>query len=165
MSIYGGHKTTLGLPGIPARSFGPAGNHLMINLELSLNIAGSFTGNFCDIPTIPPDQIALQGDGDIQLVITVQSAGVPQNISGAHNLSVLVQKPDLTTKSFAAVLATNGYDGKLMVAFSPADLAQAGTYVVQANLTVASVAKSTEQGELKVGPVLVETPPEEDPEF
>ena len=130
----------------------------MINLELSLQIAGSFTGNFADIQTIPPAQIAQQNDGDIVLVITVLNNGVPQDMSAAHDLVILFQKPDLTTVSLTGSIVTNGRDGKIGYNFNPAHLAQAGFYNVQASFTIAAVAKSTTVGQFQVSSNLVPTP-------
>ena len=158
MSLYGGRKTILGLHGTPAKPEGFETLHLMINLSLSLQIAGSFTGNFCDIQTIPPAQIAQQNDGDIVLVITVLNNGVPQDMSAAHGISILFQKPDLTVVSLPATIITNGKDGKVGYYFNPSHLDQAGFYYVQANFTVASVAKSTTQGKFQVSSNLVPTP-------
>lgn len=158
MSIYGPRTTALGLHGAPAKPVGPLGLRLMINLELSLQLAGSFTGNFCDIQTIPPAQIAQQNDGDIVLVITVLNNGVPQDMSAAHDLAILFQKPDLTVVSLVGSIITNGKDGKIGYNLSPSHLSQAGYYKVQASFTVASVAKSTAQGQFQVSSNLVPTP-------
>lgn len=165
MSVYGRRKTILGFHGCPSGVRGREALHLMINLELSLQIAGSFTGELCDAQTVAPDQIAQQGDGDIQVVVTVLNNGVPQDMSAAHDLAILIKKPDSTIVSYPATQMTNGRDGKIYVALSPADLEDAGYYTVQASFTIATVQKSTDQGDFIVGEVLVVTPPIVEPEF
>lgn len=161
MSIYGRPKT-LGLNGITNKASGPALLHLMINLELSLQIAGSFLGGLCDPSTpIPPSQIAQQNDGDIVLVVTAIDGvdGSAVDLSPASALSILVKKPDLTTFQRAATLTTNGRDGRMQIALGPTDLDQAGYYFVQANFTIASVAKSTGLGTVHVSDnIVIEEP-------
>ena len=125
----------------------------MINLELSLQIAGSFLGDLCDSAApIPPAQIAQQNDGDIVLVITVTdgATGAPVDLSPATSLSILLKKPDLTATTNAATKTTNGRDGRISILLGPADLDQAGYYFAQANFTIASVSKSTTLGSFEV---------------
>ena len=158
MSIYGGRTTTIGFHGLPAKPEGFEALHFMINLPLSLQIAGSFAGNFCDIQTIPPSQIAQQNDGDIKLVVTVIDGAnddLPVDISAATGLTILLKKPDLTVVSLVATLTTNGRDGKMGYNLSPSHLSQAGYYYVQGNFSIAGVAKSTEVGQFKVNENIV----------
>ena len=158
MSIYGTRITALSKMGTPGKAEGPETLRLMIDLRLSLQIAGSFQGNFCDIPYIPPSQIAQQGDGDIRLVITALDGAnnfVPVDLSAATDLTILFKKPDLTTQSFVATLTTNGKDGKLSYNLNASDLDQAGYYSVQGNFSIASVPKSTILGSFKVAENIV----------
>lgn len=153
MSIYGKRKTALAPTGILGRPRGFLTLHLMINLELSLQIAGSFLGDLCDpAAPIPPSQIAQQNDGDIVLVITVTdgATGAPVDLSTAEDLVILLKKPDLTATSNIATLTTNGMDGKLSIALGPTDLDQAGYYFAQASFTIAAIGKSTELGSFEV---------------
>lgn len=153
MSIYGKRKTALGLNAILGQPQGQEVLHLMINLELSLQIAGSFLGDLCDpAAPIPPSQIAQQNDGDIVLVIAVTdgATGAPVDLSSAESLTILLKKPDLTATYNPAALSTNGRDGKMQIALGPLDLDQAGYYFAQANFTVAAIGKSTSQGTFEV---------------
>lgn len=152
MSIYGRRKTALSFNGILGRPEGFEALHFMINLEIPVQVAGSFAGDFCDPASIPPSQIAQQNDGDIVLVITVTdgATGQPVDLSPADALTILLKKPDLTATSNVATLSTNGMDGKLSIALGPTDLDQAGYYFAQANFTIAAVGKSSGVGSFEV---------------
>lgn len=144
--------------GTPGKADGPDTLRLMIDLQLPLQIAGSFQGNFCDIPTIPPSQIAQEGDGDIRVVITALNGAdnfAPVDLSAATAITLLFKKPDLTTQSFVATLTTNGMDGKLSYNLNASDLDQAGYYYVQGNFSIAGVPKSTVLGSFKVSENIV----------
>ena len=163
MAIYGrNRRTILGFNGVLGKPEGFESLHFMINLDLSLQIAGSFTGDFCDLPIIPPSQIAQQGDGDIRLVVTVTDgntgAFIPVDISAATTKVILLRKPDLTAQALFATLMTNGRDGKMYIALGPSDLDQAGFYFVQGTVVIASVAKSTVLGHFKVAENITPTP-------
>jgi hypothetical protein len=134
----------------------------MINITLSLQVAGSFDGDFCHSEgPLQPSQIALQGDGDIIVVVTAvdPSTSLPIDLSTASNLTILVKKPDLTVLSFAAVKTTNGRLGQFQAALGPSDLDQEGYYAIQGRFTIATVQKSTVQGSLTVEEALEETLP------
>jgi hypothetical protein len=163
MSIYGRRKTALSSSGILGRRQGFEALHLMINLEFSLQIAGSFQGDISELPVqIPPSQIAQQGDGDITVVITVidGNTGLPVDLSPATDLTISFKKPDLFGAARTAVLSTNGRDGKMQIALGPTDLAQVGYYFVQANFVIMAVGKSTEQGIFVVGETIIPPLPE-----
>ena len=116
MSIYGRSKTSLTLNALAGKPQGYNALHFMIPLNFPLQVAGSFSGQFVDLTTVPPSQIAQEGDGDIHVEITVvdgSNNNAPVDISAATVLTLLFKKPDLTTQSFVAHLVTNGRDGKM----------------------------------------------------
>ena len=161
MSIFGPQKTALSPSGVPGKPEGPKELEFMINIALSLQVAGSFIGDFCHIEgPLQPSQIALQGDGDIIIVVTAldPATGLPVDLSTATGLTILVQKPDLTVLSFAAVRTTNGRLGQFQAALGPANLDQEGYYAVQGRFTISAVQKSTVQGPFIVEEALEETP-------
>lgn len=132
--------------------------HYMINLELSLYVAGSFKGDFCDPSVqVPISQLAQQSDGDIYLVITVKdgATGLPVDVSAATAMGIRYKKPDLTAAVGVGAFSTNGMDGKIQIPLGPADLAQSGWYFAQANFTIASVAKSSLVGSFEVLPNII----------
>lgn len=124
----------------------------MLDVVLSSFVAGTYTGELCDNSFVPPSQIAMQGDGDIRLVLTVLNGatGLPVDISAATGLNIRLKRPDLTTVDYPASLATNGMDGRLLVLLSPADLLQAGFYFAQASFSISAVPKSTTPEKFRV---------------
>jgi len=128
----------------------------MINIELPLQLAGTLINSFSDPTTVPPSQIAQEGDGDIQIVISVvDDNSVAVDISGASALALLMQKPDGSTESKEAVLINSGRDGKMGYALDASDLDQAGIYQFQGSFSIAGVPKSTVVGKMKVAENIV----------
>lgn len=128
----------------------------MINIELPLQLAGTLINEFSDPTTVPPSQIAQEGDGDIQVVISViDDSGVAVDISGASALVLLMQKPSGTTESKTATLINNGRDGKMGYALDASDLDQSGIYQFQGSFAIVGVPKSTIVGQVKVAENIV----------
>lgn len=128
----------------------------MINIELPLQLAGTLINEFSDPTTVPPSQIAQEGDGDIQVVISViDDSGVAVDISGASALVLLMQKPDGTTFSKTSTLINNGRDGKMGYALDASDLDQSGIYQFQGSFAIVGVPKSTIVGQVKVAENIV----------
>ena len=156
MSIYGSRITALGLNGVLAKPEGLGNIRLMINIELPLQLAGSKICEFSDPQTVPPSQIAQEGDEDIQVVITVtDDTGAPIDISGATALILLMKKPDGTTESKTAYLINNGRDGKMGYALDAADFDQAGYFQFQGSFMIAGASKSTNVGTVNVAENIV----------
>ena len=152
MSIYGPHRTAGQLTGgLPGRFFGRSSGRLVLDLPLRLQVAGMFCGGFQDDNTIAAADIAQENDGDIRVVITVvDGSNLPVDLSAATALSIVRVKPDGLLVTTAASFATNGMDGKMLIALGPTDLADAGLYTVQGALTIAGLNKTTRKGYFRV---------------
>lgn len=128
----------------------------MINIELPLQLAGSKICEFSDPQTVPPSQIAQEGDEDIQIVITVvDDTGTAVDISAATGLILLMRKPDDTTQSKTAYLINNGRDGQMGYALNASDFDQAGYYAFQGSFAIAGASKSTKVGTVNVAENIV----------
>lgn len=76
--------------------------------------------------------------GDVGCVITItvrDEDGTAVDLSGATAKSWTVQKPSGAQVTWAPVFTTTGTDGKLSYTSVANDLDQAGTWLVQVNLT------------------------------
>lgn len=159
MSIYGKRVTALGPLGVPAKPESKEATRLMINIELPLQLAGTLINEFSDPTTVPPSQIAQEGDGDIQVVIeVVDDNSVAVDISDANALVLLMQKPSGTTESKTATLINNGRDGKMGYALNASDLNESGYYQFQGSFAIAGVPKSTVIGKINVAENIVIVP-------
>jgi hypothetical protein len=152
MSIFGRRITSLSPAGVPGRLEGLTARTLMINVELMVQLAGDAPNSFLETERLSPSQIVQQGDGGINVVLTVVDAVTkePIDLSAATGLTLLLQKPDLTTFSFSASLLNNGYDGKMAYALNASVFDQAGYYWFQGSFAIGGIAWYTIREDIKV---------------
>ncbi|MES2155453.1 MAG: hypothetical protein V4510_09995 [bacterium] len=119
----------------------------MIPLNFTLPVAGPVTADIDNAP-----QECQRSNGGIQIVVyAVDQAGAPVNLRAASAMKIRLLRPDGTTVERDAAFLTSGVDGALALAAAPADLAQVGTYQVQAEYVLAGKTQSTRRARFRVG--------------
>lgn len=76
--------------------------------------------------------------GDVGTIfrLTIMDGSSPVDLSGATTKNINFQKPDLTTMSKAGTFFTDGTDGIIQYTTSSDDLDLAGTWHIQASITL-----------------------------
>lgn len=135
-----------GFPGGFAALLGGAAP--MIPLEFTLPVAGPITADF---DSCLPQQCQEDNDG-IQLVVNVvDQNGDPVNLMTASSLEIRLLKPDGTTINKTATVLTSGVDGAVQYTTAAADIAEAGTYEVQAAYVISGKTQTTRRARFRVG--------------
>lgn len=143
--VYG--VSGLGGIGLPVGVIGLLGGPPVIPLNFTLPVAGPVSA---DIDCIP--QQCQENNDNIQLVVNVvDHEGNPVDIRESTEASLVLLKPDGTTFKFAASFLTSGVDGALQYVTSEKDLADVGTYQVQASYVIDGKTQNTRRAKFRVG--------------
>lgn len=118
----------------------------MIPVQFNLQVAGQqqpetfiVTQNFCQID-----------NAGIQFIVQMLDENQnPLNISGATSIILAFQAPDGTQFNKTAQYLTNGIDGQIYYTTTTSDITEAGTYYVQAQVTVGGSTLTTAWGQFQ----------------
>lgn len=149
MAILVGFYRTTGLAanGLPGSVIGLLSRGPVIPLNFTLQVAGAAPADFDFAP-----QMCQSENDSIQLVAAViDQNGAPVNLRNATRRSLVLLKPDGTTKELSASLLTNGLDGAIQYTTKAADIEEAGFYQVQAVYAIGGLTQTTRWGKFRVG--------------
>lgn len=98
--------------------------------------------------------IPLNQTGLAIIARVLRSDGVPENLSTATNLTILLRGPAGLTQTKQASLTSDGTDGRVQYVTQTNDLNSAGVWEYQARYTLAGGVRRSAIGRFRVVPVL-----------
>lgn len=122
----------------------------MADLSFVLQLAGPVT---VDFTAIYPSMVCRYLDSGVRVIVQILDANrQPAVIRDATRLRIKLMKPDGTVYDAVPAFLTNGYDGKIYFTSSNTvpPFNEAGTWFIQAEVTIGSVQLSTEWGSFAV---------------